>query len=132
MRKNMTLIRFFVKVLFIMFVLPALGLIVFHGGFGYGLLTALLTSVVGLVVAIFLMPLLFTGGLAALLAGSLLGGAIGARLASFAIETGLYAVTLAIIAAILSGVTLLGFWPTVGAAAILALVSNVLTSHSSN
>ncbi len=128
----MTLIRFLVKILFIMFILPAFGLIVFHGGFGTGLLTALLLSIVGVFVTLFLIPFLVTGGLAAMLAGGALGGQLGARLVSFTIETGLYTVTLSLVAWIMSSVTLLGFWPTVGAAAILALVSNVLTSHKSS
>jgi hypothetical protein len=127
----MTLIRFIVKTIFIMFVLPALGLLAFHGGLGYGLLASLLVSIVGTVVTIFLIPLLLTGGLATLFAGAALGGQLGVRLASFAIETSLYSCTLWLVSCIMSSVVLVGFWPTVGAAAILALVSNVLTSHSS-
>jgi uncharacterized membrane protein YvlD (DUF360 family) len=70
-------------------------------------------------------------GLAAAVGAALVAGSFGARLVIFGIETSIYAITLAIVAGIMSSVALVGFWPTIGAAAILAFANNVLSSHSS-
>jgi hypothetical protein len=126
----MALIRFAAKVLLVMFALPALGLIAFHGGIWTGLGAALLIGIVGVFATVVLLPAIFVG-LFAMLGASVVAGSFGARLVGFGIETGIYAITLGIVAWMLSGVALVGFWPTIGAAAILAIVSNILTVHKS-
>lgn len=126
----MALIRFAAKVLLVMFALPALGLIAFNGGIWTGLGAALLIGIVGVFATVVLLPAIFVG-LFAMLGASVVAGSFGARLVGFGIETGIYAVTLGIVAWMLSGVALVGFWPTIGAAAILAIVSNILTVHKS-
>lgn len=125
----MWLIRLIVKMVLMMLVLPALGLIAFHGGLWTGFIAALLIGVVGVFTTIVMLPALFTVGLFAEIGATLAAGAIGFRLMAFVIETVLFAITLALVAAMLSGVALVGFWPTIGAAAILAVASNVLSSH---
>ena len=126
----MFLIRFVVNVLLFMFALPALGLVTFTGGLGTGFLAALLSIVFGVVAIIGLLPLLATFGTL----GALLSGAVGGRLGlvtfNFVLSTLVYAVAIGLVAWVLPGLALLGFWPTMGAAAVLGLVGAVLTPAS--
>lgn len=124
------ILRFVATVLLMMFAFPALGLVQFDGGIGLGLGASALVAVIGTVVAIVSLPLLLTFGVGALLAGAATGGQLGVRLVGFGLGTAINAATLGLVAWMLAGVTLIGFWPTIGAAAILALVQTVLTSHS--
>lgn len=127
----MWLIRLIAITLLIMFAFPYLGLLGFHGGVLGGIGAAVLTVVVDFCVTVVLFPLLATFGLGAIAAGGVLGGQLGARVVGFGITTGLYTLALYAVAAMLSGVALIGFWPTVGAAALLSLVSVVLARRQS-
>ncbi len=123
----MGLIRFAAKVLLFMFALPALGLVTFTGGVGTGLLAALLVGVVGFFATIALLPALATVGVfGAVLAGAA-GGRLGLMTFNFALGTLIYSLAIAGVAWILPGLALLGFWPTVGAGAVLGIVTAILT-----
>jgi hypothetical protein len=128
----MFLLRLIATTLLIMFAFPALGLMSFEGGVLGGLGAALLTFVMSFVVVLASLPLLATVGLGAILAGGAAGGPLGARAVQFGLHTAINTGTLSLTAWVLGGVTLLGFWPTVGAAAILAIVQVILTPTSSN
>ena len=112
--------------LLIVFAFPALGLLSFEGGLLGGLGASVMTAIAGFVVILVTLPLLSTFGLGAVLAGGAAGGALGARVASFGVLTALNTSTLYLSAQVLSSVTIIGFWPTVGAAAILGVVQRIL------
>lgn len=126
----MFILRLIATTLLIMFAFPALGLMGFEGGVLGGLGAAVLTAVMTFVVVLVSLPVLATFGAGAILAGGAAGGAVGARVVSFGLHTAINTGTLYLTAWILSGVTLIGFWPTVGAAAILGLVQVILTPRS--
>lgn len=123
----MALVRFAINVLLFMFALPALGLVAFSGGIGTGLLAALLVVVLGIFVSIALLPAIATVGVF----GAVLSGAVGGRLGliafNFALQTLVLSITIGAVAWVLPGLALLGFWPTVGAGAVLGLVGAILT-----
>jgi hypothetical protein len=124
-------IRLLIKTLLVLLVLPALGLIAFHGGVGGAILAVILVAIAGFFTKVVLFPALISVGLISVGVGGLLGGARGAFAVYFAIATGISAIALTIAASIMSSVVLLGFWPTVGAGAILALVSTLFPSSKS-
>lgn len=128
----MLLIRLIVKTLLVMFLLPALGLITLTGGLGTSIGTVILVALGSVGATLVLLPLLATGGVLSVLAGGVLGGRFGAFLVGFAIHTGITAIALGFAAWLLPGIALLGFWPTMGAAAILGLAGSLLTPHNSN
>ncbi len=126
------LIRLIAKVLLFMFLLPALGLVTFTGGLGTGLLAAILVGFVGAGLTFVLLPAIASIGIV----GSLLSGAVGGRLGlilfGLFFYSALYALSIAGVAYLLPGLALLGFWPTIGAGAVLGLVSALLTPARSN
>ncbi|HEY9774281.1 MAG TPA: hypothetical protein V6C81_10820 [Planktothrix sp.] len=117
-----TIIQFLLKALVILFVLPALGLIAFHGGFGYALGTALLITVIGITLALVTFPLLAVGAFAS--------AALGGRLGLFILGVFLLTGTLWVVSLFMHGLILTGFWHTVGAAAILSLIGSVFSRRS--
>jgi len=128
----LTLIRFAVKVFLLMVVLPALGLLTFHGGVLSGIGVSLLTAVIGTVATILLLPVILTVGLGSILGAGVVAGRVGMWLAGFGIGTLVYSLTLWVVALIVpTHLALLGFWPTFGAAAILGLAASLLTPHVS-
>lgn len=119
----MGLIRFAAKVLLFMIALPALGLVTFTGGIWTGLGAALLVGIVGAVAVIPLFPVLVAVGLA-----SSTGGQLGLRIGGFIIGTIVDSVAIGLVAWMLGGLALIGFWPTVFAGAILGAVNLVFAS----
>lgn len=128
----MLLLRLIAKTLIVLFLLPALGLVTLTGGVWTGLGTVLLVAIGSFGATLLLLPALATGGALSVVMGGILGGRMGAFLVGFAIQTGIIALALAFAAYLLPGLALLGFWPTVGAAAILGVAGQLLSSHSSN
>jgi len=125
------LIRIIANILLFMFLLPALGLVTFTGGLGTGLLAAILVGIVGAGLIIALLPVIASVGVI----GSLLSGAIGGRLGlilfGLIFNSALYALSIAGVAYLLPGLALIGFWPTIGAGAVLGLVSALMTPSNS-
>lgn len=119
----MVLIRFAVKVLLFVIVLPALGLVTLTGGIWTGLGAALLVGFVGALAVIPLFPLLVAVGLA-----SATGGRAGLMIGSFIIGTIVDSIAIALVASMLGGLALIGFWPTVFAGAILGAVNTLFAS----
>jgi hypothetical protein len=123
----MHLLQIIAKILLIMFAFPALGLLSFHGGAWAGIGATLLITVIGVVITLVTLPLI-VGWLLA----STLGGPLGVRLAAFGISTGIYTVSLYATAGMMSSLALVGFGPTVLAAAILGIVTALLQPSRSN
>lgn len=125
------LIRLIANILLFMFLLPALGLVTFTGGLGTGLLAAILVGFVGAGLTFVLLPAIASIGIV----GSLLSGAVGGRLGlilfGLFFYSALYALSIAGVAYLLPGLALLGFWPTIGAGAVLGLVSALMTPSNS-
>jgi|AGTN01.1.fsa_nt_gi hypothetical protein len=119
----MFLIRLAAKVLLFMIALPALGLVTFTGGIWTGLGAALLVSIVGAFAVIPLLPLLAVVGVA-----SATGGRLGLMVGSFVIGTIVDSVAIGLVAWMLGGLALIGFWPTVFAGAILGAVNALFAS----
>jgi hypothetical protein len=95
------------------FVVKALGLVSFTGGLGTGLLAALLIGLVAFGVNLVLIVPLAGALVSGALLGSL-GGPLGVRLAVFAVQTVFLAIALWVVAALLPGLALVGFWSTMG------------------
>lgn len=125
------LLRLILKTLLVLLVLPALGLLSFSGGVGGAILAVILVAVAGFFTKVVLFPALASFGLVSVGIGGLLGGSLGAFLVYFAICSGIQAIALWGAASIMSSVVLVGFWPTIGAGALLALVSTLFPSSSS-
>lgn len=119
------ILRLILKAILVAAVLPALGLLAFHGGVGGALLTALGICCAYVFSKVVLFPMLATFGLASVVAGGIFAGGLGVNLMVFAIRTGLYVAALWIMASMFSSIVLFGLWPTVGAAALLAIASQI-------
>jgi|688.fasta_scaffold1954404_1 hypothetical protein len=119
------LLRLIIKTLLVLCVLPALGLLAFHGGVGGAILAVILVAVAGAFTKFVLLPWLVSFGLISVGVGGLLGGRLGAFLVYFAISAGISAIALWLSSCIMSSVVLVGFWPTLGAGAMLSLVSTL-------
>lgn len=122
------LIRLILKALLVLFVLPAMGLIAFHGGFFGAIFAVILVALAGFLTKVVLFPALVSVGLLSVGVGGLLGGRLGAFVVYFAISAALSAIALWLASTMLSSVVLLGFWPTIGAGAMLSLVSTLFPS----
>lgn len=117
------MLRFIIKILLFMFALPSLGLITFTGGLGTGLLAALLVGIVGFVAVLALFPLLASISIIGNLLSGAVGGWLGLALFNAFFGALIYGLAIAGVAWLLPGISLLGFWPTVGAGAVLGLVN---------
>lgn len=120
--------------LLIMFAFPALGLMGFQGNILDGLVASVLSVIVTGVV---LLVLLCLPGLANFLEGMMLlgsyaGGSHGVRVVQLSILTAMNTGTLFLVAWMLDSVSLVGRWPTVGAAVILALLQLYLRPRRSD
>ncbi len=116
------IIKLLLKSVVILFVLPFLGLIIFHGGLGYAAATSLLISFFGILLVYLTAPIFAT----ALVAFAAAGG----RLGIFAFSTLVLSLVMWIVSLFMHGLILVSFWHTVGAAAILALVHTALSKTS--
>ncbi len=123
------LLRFIIKVLLFMFVLPALGLVSFTGGLGTGLLAALLVGAVGAVAVLALFPLLAGVDIIGSLLSGAVGGVLGVALFNLFLGALIYGIAIAGVAWLLPGLALIGFWQTVGAGALLGLVNAFFSPH---
>jgi len=109
--------------------LPALGLIAFHGGFLAALIATLVIGGIGTGVTLTFLPAIASEGIVAEMFGAALGGTVGALMAGFVCETVMYGLFIWLGAMLMPGVLgLFGFWATMGAAAILSVVSNVISA----
>ncbi len=122
------ILRLILKALLVLFVLPAMGLLAFSGGFGGAILAVILVAIAGFFTKVVLFPALVSVGLLSVGVGGLLGGRGGAFLVYFAISACISAIALWLSASIMSSVVLVGFWPTIGAGAMLSLVSTLFPS----
>jgi hypothetical protein len=125
------LIRLILKTLLVLLVLPAMGLLAFHGGVGGAILAVILVAIAGFFTKVVLFPALISVGLFSVGVGGLLGGRSGAFLVYFAISAVISSIALWVAASIMSSVVLVGFWPTIGAGAMLSLVTTLFPSTSS-
>lgn len=119
------IVRLILKALLVLLVFPALGLLAFNGGFLGAIGTVIVVAIATGLTAFVLFPALATFGLVSVGISGLLGGRSGVFLACFAISTVIQSIALWIAASLMSSVDLLGFWPTIGAGAVLAFVSSM-------
>lgn len=113
-----------VKMLMLMLVLPALGLISFHGGLFAGLLASVLIAVVGVLMSIPAAVLMSTVGSVSVVLARLIGGAEAAVLMVLFLASLMYGAILWGVSCLMPATLILhGFWPTVLAGALLGLVT---------
>ena len=117
--------KIFANAAVIMLLLPALGLVAFHGGFGAAIWTTIVVVLSGIIVALLLWPVLIAAIFAALFGEAVAGDGKG-QVAEFILDTVFMSLCLWVTSGLVDGVQLFGFWPTVGAAAILVIVDTVV------
>ena len=124
----MLLLKLILKALVILWLLPQLGLISFNGGLVWSFIAVFVVWISTFITTLVLLPWLLTSKFFGTLFGAALGGRTSAMLFCFAIDTLLISIALVLASALGSGMVLLGFWPTVGAAAVLGITSSVLSN----
>jgi len=117
--------RLIIKTILLLAVLPAMGLLAFHGGVGGAILAVILVAIAGFFTKVVLFPYLCSVGLLSVGIGGLLGGSLGAYAVYFAISACIQAIALGVAAWFMSSLVLVGFWPTIGAGAMLSLVTTL-------
>lgn len=120
-----------VRTAVIMLLLPAIDLVSFSGGIGAGILTAFILGLVSVFTRLVFFPMILSARIVGGIFGAATAGKLGVIAVEFAISAFIYAGVLALTSVIVSGVVLYGFWPTVGAGAILAVISTLLRTARS-